>query len=506
MIRRRVERLPLRVVLVGTMLLLVLAGLVASGAAVTTTMRAQLVDRVDDQLVAAAGGWADRPEGPRSAPVDQSPGSESRRSPGRPSRGSPPSRFYVEERTVSGEQVLSVGDSDGRPEVPENTVLGTPVTVDGTNGERWRVLALPSREGVTILGMPLDREVEHTITLLIVVSAVVGAVVLLVVGAAGWVLVTRAFRPLDEVRAAAGQIAAGDLDRRLPPRPRGTEVGDLTASLDEMVAALQGALAASGRAEAAARESEAGARASEERTRRFAADAGHELRTPLTSIRGFAELYRMGALPDPETALSRIEDESLRMTRIVEDLLTLAHLDAERPLDTAPVDLAELVTRAVESVRATAPGRDLRLTVSAVPVVTGDAGRLRQVVTNLVVNALRHTPDGTTVEVTVGVEARGAEERGAGGTAVPGTGGGETGAEDAVVVVRDDGPGMRPEDAARAFERFHRADTSRTRGEGGGSGLGLSIVDELVRAHGGSVTLDTAPGAGATFTVRLPAN
>lgn len=488
MIRRWTDRVPLRILLVGTMLLLVLAGLVVSGAAVATTMRAQLVDRVDEQLYAASEGWAFRPPGRRG-------GSESREgsgltvpalptpaAPGRPDRGTPPSQFYVEERSADGSVVLSVDDHGNRPEVPADPQVGRPFTVPGSKGGEWRVMVLPSAESATIVGLPLDREVDQTIRLLMTVSAVVGGVVLLLVGGAGWALVSRALRPLGEVRAAAVQIADGDLERRLPPRPRGTEVGDLTASLDEMVDSLRGALAASGRAEAAARTSAAAARASEERTRRFAADAGHELRTPLTSIRGFAELHRMGALPDAEIALERIEGESLRMTRIVEDLLTLAHLDAERPLERAPVDLAELVTDAVVAARATAPGRQVSLEVRAVPVVVGDAGRLRQVVSNVVVNALRHTPDTAHVWVTVDEE-------------------GDT----AVVVVRDDGPGMAPEDAARAFERFHRADESRTRGEGGGSGLGLAIVDELVRAHGGTVTLDTAPGVGATFTVRLPA-
>lgn len=466
-------RIPLRILLVGTMVLLVLVGLVASGAAVTVTMRAQLLDRVDEQLIAAADGWVHRPPPgpqPSAAPGDipalgDLPAPDA--GPGRPSLEAPPSAFYVEKRTASGSTVLSVDEDDGGPAVAEGTPIGEPATVPGTSGGEWRVMLVSSSEGLTIIGLPLDREVDQTVTLLIAVSAVVGAAVLLIVGAAGWTLITRAFRPLDEVREAAGEIAAGDLEKRLPPRPRGTEVGDLTVSLNEMVDSLRGALES--------------AQAAEERTRRFAADAGHELRTPLTSIRGFAELHRMGAMPDPAVALDRIENESLRMSQIVEDLLILAHLDAERPLDRAPVDMAELVSDAVRSTRATAPARQIDLDVRAVPVVTGDAGRLRRVVTNLVVNAIRHTPEETTVWVVVDHEG-----------------------SDAIVTVRDDGPGMAPADAARAFERFHRADDSRTRADGGGSGLGLSIVDEIVRAHGGTVDLETAPGAGATFAVRLP--
>lgn len=499
---RRIDRIPLRVLLVGTMVMLVLVGLVASGAAVAATMRAQLIDRVDEQLLAAADGWAHRPPGSPGPPpgADETPAAGAEdggtgadgdpapdpAQPGSPSRTAPPSRFYVEERSGTGSVVLSVADTavgtEDRPEVPEDPATGHPITLPGTGGGQWRVLVLPLPDGVTVVGLPLDREVDRTVTLLVVVSAAVGGGVLLLVGAAGWFLVARALRPLDEVRTAAGEIAAGALDRRLPPRPRGTEVGDLTASLDEMVDSLRGALAASEDAEAEARASETTARAAEERTRRFAADASHELRTPLTSIRGFAELHRMGALPDADGALTKIEAESLRMSRIVEDLLTLAHLDAERPLERVPVDVAALVSEVVDAARATAPDRRVQLEVSAVPVVSGDAGRLRQVVSNLVVNALRHTPTGTRVWVEVDREG-----------------------EDAVIIVRDDGPGMGPDDAARAFERFHRADDSRSRTEGGGSGLGLSIVDEVVRAHGGTIHLETTPGAGAVFTVSLPA-
>ena len=457
MSRTSLRPVSLRVLLVGTMVLLVLVGLVASGAAVTLTMRAQLLDRMDEQLLTAADGWVHKPPGPDSGPR-----------PGIPSRGAPPSRFYVEERTPSGVVVLSVDDRADRPQIGDDPPSGVPTTVPGTGDSRWRVIVSPSPGGSTVVGLPMDREVDQTITLLIAVSAVVGVAVMLLVGAAGWTLVTRAFRPLNEVRVAAGEIAAGDLERRLPPRPAGTEVGDLTESLDEMVGSLRGALEL--------------ARESEERTRRFAADAGHELRTPLTSIRGFAELYRMGAMPDAEAALARIDAESSRMSQIVEDLLVLAHLDARRPLARSPVDMAELVTDAVDAARATAPGREIVVDVRAAPVVDGDEGRLHRVVSNLVVNALRHTPDDAHVGVVVDLQ-------------------GST----AVVIVSDDGPGMEPHDAARAFERFHRADDSRTRSEGGGSGLGLSIVDELVRAHGGTVDLDTAPGAGATFTVRLPA-
>ena len=485
---RLVDRLSLRVLLVGTMLLLVLTGLLASGAAVAVTMRAQLVDRVDEQLHDAAGGWAHRrppdanpsalapPNAPGTAPgATQGPTTGVERGPERSSRARPPSQFFVREVDASGAVVLTVNDDEHTPDVPADLVPGRPTTVPSLDGGGdWRVLSVPTATGTTVLGLPLDRTVDRTVTLLVAVSAAVGAVVLLLVGLAGWYLVSRSLRPLREVEATAGEIAAGNLDRRLPDRPVGTEVGGLTHSFNEMVTRIQ-------RAFADTEASEEAARLSEERTRRFAADASHELRTPLTSIRGFAELHRMGAMPDADAALQRIESEAVRMSGLVEDLLTLARLDDERPMENRPIDVAELVTDAVATVRATDPAREVLLAVDAVPVVVGDEQRLRQVVVNLVANAFTHTPPGARVWVTV-----------------------DRGGDDALVEVRDDGEGMGAEDAAHAFDRFHRADESRTRAAGGGSGLGLSIVQGIVRGHGGTVTLDTAPGAGASFTVRLP--
>ena len=217
--------------------------------------------------------------------------------------------------------------------------------------------------------------------------------------------------------------------------------------------------------------------------RRFITDASHELRTPLTTIRGFAELYRQGAAGDVEMLMSRIEAESRRMGVLVEDLLLLAQLDAQRPLERSRVDLLALASDAVHDARSIAPDRPITLEVldgPGTPEVTGDEARLRQVLGNLVANALRHTPDGAAVTVRVG-----------------------TVGQDAVLEVQDTGPGMEESDAQRVFERFYRADTSRTRATGG-TGLGLSIVDSLVRAHGGRVSLTTAPGQGCRFRVSMP--
>jgi two-component system OmpR family sensor kinase len=232
------------------------------------------------------------------------------------------------------------------------------------------------------------------------------------------------------------------------------------------------------------------ARESERRMRRFVADASHELRTPLTSIRGFAELYRQGAVPDEEELgrlMQRIEDEAKRMGVLVEDLLLLARLDQERPLAQAPVDLLALATDAVHDARAVAPDRPISLDVGRTdppPVVTGDEARLRQVLGNLVMNALKHTPAGTPVTVRLATE------------------GGADDAPRAVLEVADEGPGMPPDIAAHVFERFYRADQARR--HDGSTGLGLAIAAALVTGHGGRIAVDTLPGAGATFRIELP--
>jgi two-component system OmpR family sensor kinase len=307
----------------------------------------------------------------------------------------------------------------------------------------------------------------------------VGAVVLAVLAVVGYLMVRTSLRRLVQVERTAQAIAAGDLTQRVPPGHPDTEVGRLSAAFNAMVGEIESAF----RDREA---SEADARASEARMRRFAADASHELRTPLTAIRGFAELYRQSG-GDPAYLLGRIEHHATRMSLLVEDLLLLARLDQQRPLDRAPVDLLALAADAVQDVAATTEDHPVRLEARAAepPVVLGDELRLRQVVGNLLSNAVGHTPAGTPVTVTVDVRDG-----------------------DAVLEVADAGPGLAPDDAARVFERFFRPDPSRTRTEAsratGGNGLGLSIVHALVTAHGGQVRLWTAPGEGARFEVRLP--
>jgi two-component system OmpR family sensor kinase len=295
----------------------------------------------------------------------------------------------------------------------------------------------------------------------------------------GYALVRSSLRPLEEVEATAEVIAKGDLSRRVPVRQPGSEVGRLAGALNTMLGQIEQAFHARTRSESAARDSE-------QRMRQFVADASHELRTPLTSIRGYAELYRQGAVDDVAAVLRRIEDQAARMGLLVDDLLQLARLDQQRPLALADLDLAVLAVDAVHDAKAIAPDRPISLHLdlpSGAPVL-GDETRLRQVLANLVGNALTHTPPDTPVEVRLRTSV----------------------VEDvltAVLEVADKGPGLTADQRERAFERFYRADAARSR-ENGGTGLGLAIVSALVAAHGGKVELDTAPGEGAVFRVLLP--
>jgi two-component system OmpR family sensor kinase len=340
---------------------------------------------------------------------------------------------------------------------------------------------LPDGSGTVVVALSLD-DVDDTVGKLLLITAVVSSAVLLLLAVGGYLVVRSSLRPLVEVEHTAEAIAAGDLSRRVPDRDPRTEVGRLGRSLNAMLGQIESAFHAR-------QESEAGARRSEERMRQFVADASHELRTPLASIRGFAELYRQGAVPeqsDVDRVMRRIEDEAVRMGLLVEDLLLLARVDQQRPLEYAPVDLLAVASDAVHDAKAVAPDRSIVLELlpsDRPPVVPGDDARIRQVAANLVSNALTHTPPDAAVRVRVGTLA-GAEPR-------------------AVLEVSDDGPGLAAEEAARVFERFYRADPSRTRSSGG-TGLGLSIVAALVAAHGGTVDLRTEPGSGAVFRVLLP--
>ncbi|PWI41253.1 two-component sensor histidine kinase [Streptomyces sp. ICBB 8177] len=328
-----------------------------------------------------------------------------------------------------------------------------------------------------VVASSLD-DVTTTTSRLHTAFLLIGAVVVALLGIAGWFAVRAGLGPLRRIEATAAEIAAGrPLSHRMPEASPRTEAGRLSSALNGMLAQIESAFAA--RAE------------SEDRMRRFVADASHELRTPLAGIRGFAELYRMGALSeeaDVKRTMARIESEAVRMGGLVEDLLTLARMDEQRPLQLAPMDLRTLAADALHDTTALDATRPVALTGpggdGAPPgpaLVLGDEARLRQVIANLVGNAVAHTPKGTPVRIGVGT--------------VAGRG---------VLEVADEGPGLTPQQAARVFERFYRVDASRSRQEGGGAGLGLAIVSALVTAHHGRVDLETAPGSGAVFRVSLP--
>jgi two-component system, OmpR family, sensor kinase len=326
----------------------------------------------------------------------------------------------------------------------------------------------PEDSGLTVVALPL-REVEQTLSRLLLVEGLVIGIVLLVLGVVAFFLVRVGLRPLDRMGVTAGAIAAGDLSRRVYPATPRTEVGRLGLALNAMLERLERAFAQR--------------QASEDRLRQFLSDASHELRTPLAAIRGYAELFRMGATRDPaatDLAMRRIEEESKRMGVLVEDLLTLARLDEEPEIVRETVDLAGLASDAVVDAHATAPERAISLHAPGPAFVRGDPHQLTQVMANLLRNGLVHTPAGTPIEVSVEQD----EDR-------------------VTVAVRDHGPGIPESSVGLLFERFWRAEGGRERGKAG-AGLGLAIVGEIVDAHGGEVAAQNAPDGGALFVIRLP--
>jgi two-component system OmpR family sensor kinase len=445
--------------------------------------RSFLVDRVDDQAESA------QPLAERALNEAGVPGPDGRdagdafgrrppgdgRGPG-PRTTSLPPGVFAERRdangTPQGDVTLTYGEAaPSPPRLPASLPLDDVVTVPSEDGSLdYRVDASPAPGGwTTVVAIPLSGVDEQLDRLLIAMLAVIGGVLLLM-AAVGWWVVGVGLRPLDRMGATAGRIAGGDLSQRVAPAEPGTEVGRLGLALNAMLHQIEQAFAER--------------TASEERLRTFLADASHELRTPLASIRGYAELFRMGAArdgEDAERAMTRIEQEAARMGVLVEDLLLLARLDETRERERDPVDLAELARDAAGDARAADRDRPVAL---AVPgdgaVVVGDADELRQVVGNLVRNAIVHTPPRTPVAITV------------------------TPAGDSVrLEVADEGPGLPVEDGRELFERFWRAAPARGRGPAG-AGLGLAIVDAIVAAHGGTVSAETRPEGGARFVVELP--
>ncbi len=450
-------KLSLRARLLAGMGLVVIA-LVVVALIVTTTTRTHLIDQVDARLATAGG----RP------PPDDPDGDHGR-----------PSDFYVGQFQSDGKLYGNTSDLAGGYRAPPALTLaeanqhvdGSPFTVDaaGDSNLTYRVVVRPFNGTLTVTGQTLT-DVDATMDRLILLEVVATSVILLVLGSVTWWVVRLGIRPIKQMTEAAARIAEGDRSHRVPELSPATEAGQLGGALNDMLERLDDAF-----------DQQA---ASEDRLRRFVADASHELRTPVTTIRGYAELYRVGGLEEGDAldeAMRRTEQEAIRMARLVEDLLNLAKLDEGRPLERRDVDLAALVSDAAKDAAAVDPGRPITTDVATAPVVVqGDEDRLRQVIANVVGNALVHTPPGTPIELRV--------------ESVNGS---------ARIAVTDHGPGMPPEVAAKVTRRFYRADPARARNRGG-SGLGMSIADAAVSAHGGTIGVDSQVGKGTTVTVTLP--
>jgi two-component system, OmpR family, sensor kinase len=480
--------LSLRTRLVVLLVALAVLGLAAADFASYRALHNYLYDRVDQQLESAVVPLSfelfreanDEEAPPRSFSVG--PDGETRALSG-PKPGSQlPPGTYGQLRAANGEVLSHTsfeygGETLVRPAIPRDlkateldAIEPTTVGARGGGSEQFRAAAVKVNDSglVTVVAVPLG-DTNATLSHLALIELVVSGAILIALGLAAWWLVGVGLRPLRRMGEVAGQIAAGDLSRRVEPEDDRTEVGRLGRSLNAMLVQIEAAFA----------ERAAG----ERRLRRFLADASHELRTPLASIRGYSELYRLGAARDPaevERAMTRIESESARMGGLVDDLLTLARIDEVREPAREPLDLRELLEDARDDARAAAPERQITLNPTGPVAIEADGDALRRVFGNLLRNAIVHTPEGTPIELSL-----------------------ETTEARAIVSVRDHGPGLPPGDPGAVFERFWRDSDSRGRDDGG-AGLGLAIVAALVNAHGGTVEAASPPDGGALFTVRLP--
>jgi two-component system OmpR family sensor kinase len=450
-------------------LLVVLTSLV-TGFLGMTLLRSYLLDRSDVQLRSFAS-VASRIMSNPDAPLLQG------------AQQTLPTQFLVEVVSADGKAQVAGGSQRGA-DGPVLTAAqlgdtGTPFTTTAahSSSESWRVLIQPLSGGQHLVTAYSLDDLNSTVSRLEVADAIAGGIAIALLALVGLPLVRASLGPLARIESTAAAIARGDLSRRIDHPTGNTEVGRLAAALDTMLSIIEAAYQARAHGEARAIRSE-------ERMREFAADASHELRTPLTSVQGLAEYGLQQGTAASQQELLRlmalIARESGRMGRLVEDLLLLARLDAGRPLELRPADLASIAAEAVQAARVVHPDRPVTLVAAEPVIVLADDGRLRQVIDNLLSNAVKHTPDGSPVTVTV--------------TSAAGSG---------ELSVADTGPGLTQDQAARVFERFYRTDEDRGRARGG-AGLGLAIAASLTAAHGGQIGVDTAPGRGATFFVRLP--
>ncbi|HUA43212.1 MAG TPA: HAMP domain-containing sensor histidine kinase [Streptosporangiaceae bacterium] len=547
-VRELPERTPLRVKLIAAVLVLVVVALTVISFVGIYVLRGNLLTQVDDQLAGESGRVVSVLGG---------------RGGGQPEPFWGAAASWVPDKGAR-QQLIPATKNNGQPtagpSIPADasslpTSYQDAVTLGSTSGSgRWRAIGIPltiqlngspASDGVLVVAVNADNAYS-TLRALTELDVLVSVIIVLALLGLGTAIVRASLRPLVEIEETAAAIAAGDLSERVPERDPRTEVGRLGQSFNDMVDKLQHAFELRSRSETAARRSE-------EKMRQFVGDASHELRTPLTVIRGYAEQYRhRGGIVTPgsdkssgqltpadmDRNMRRVEEESARMGILVEDMLLLARLDQQRPLEARTVDLLTLAADAVQDARAVAPSRSINLTVGAgsALLVIGDEVRLRQVIDNLMTNALTHTPDGSPIEVlirpgdlseaaaaTAMARPDGDDELGGEGPASLSPEAEEEASWDAehappppaplglaaavlsgpaaVLEVTDHGPGLTPEQAEHVFERFYRANPARP---AGGTGLGLAIVAALVSAHGGAAWVKTRPGDGATFSIALP--
>ena len=461
-------------------------GFFAASLTTQSLLKSYLTKEVDDQLAVITGGTFARIEqsGIAHEVIEGRHGDEGQKPVGK-GLGTPltriPTSASVTLLDAQGAVVGGIGgDLNSAP--ISNYLTGLLPAEVASHGEKpftievpgadFRVIAraLPNNAGTVVAAQSL-RDLDRTTSRLGFLFSLIGFVLLLLIALAARAVIKVGLRPLEDAEQTAEEIAAGNLSARMPDANPSTEVGRLVTSLNSMLSRIEKSFAIQNE--------------SENKLRRFVADASHELRTPITAIRGFSELHRQGAVTgEKETAelIGRIENESKRMGSLVEDLLLLARLDQAREMESKPVDINKVVEDAVISARAAGPEHPVTLRSSNDEIFTlGDEVRIHQVIANLLANARAHTPKGTPITVSVSSTDAGVE-----------------------ISVADKGPGLSTEDQKRIFERFYRADVSRVRNGEEGSGLGLSIVDAVMRAHGGSVSVESTPGEGATFVLFFP--
>jgi two-component system OmpR family sensor kinase len=451
----------------------------ASDFAANAALRSYLISQVDKELIEISSGSLLRLDRAGIESENSDENSDSPFTEFRPLRGVPTSAS-VSLLDIDGKLIGRIGGDLSQKQiavfgmsVDQVKAKGTaPFTIEGQGDDpdvRAVVQILPTGLGSVVVANSLA-EVDRTLQRLGFFFLILGLIALTAVGLVSRWIIAISLKPLEQVEETAEAIAGGDLSARLPAAKPDTEVGRLTTALNTMLARIEESFEARVN--------------SESKLRRFVADASHELRTPLTAIRGFAELHRQGAVVgevNTKELVGRIEKESIRMSTLVEDLLLLARLDQSREMAQEPVDLNTLLTEAVASAKAAGPNHLIELSLPSAEVfVLGDSQRIHQVVANLLANARTHTPDDSQIKVAL-----------------------NQGIAETIISVSDNGPGLSEDDQERIFERFFRADPSRARTSGEGSGLGLSIVDAVMQAHGGYVSVQSKLGDGATFKLHF---